>query len=62
MNNKLHAGLYNTIVDQAADHFTGIPIWDYDITEQRRSIMQRAKDLFLNNTLKIPKHQKSSNG
>ena len=36
--------------------------WDYDITEQRRSIMQRAKDLFLNNTLKIPKHQKSSNG
>ncbi len=47
MNNKLHAGLYNTIVDQAADHFTGIPIkWDYDITEQRRSIMQRAKDLF----------------
>ena len=63
MNNKLHAGLYNTIVDQAADHFTGIPIkWDYDITEQRRSIMQRAKDLFLNNTLKTPKHQKSSNG
>ena len=59
MNNKLHAGLYNTIVDQAADHFTGIPIkWDYDITEQRRSIMQRAKDLFLNNTLKTPKHQK----
>ena len=54
--------LYNTIVDQAADHFTGIPIkWDYDITEQRRSIMQRAK-FILNNTLKIPKHQKSSNG
>ena len=59
VNNKLHAGLYNTIVDQAADHFTGIPIkWDYDITEQRRSIMQRAKDLFLNNTLKNTKTPK----
>lgn len=42
MNNKLHAGLYNTIIDQAADHFTGIPIkWDYDITEQRKSILQK---------------------
>lgn len=59
VNNKLHAGLYNTIVDQAADHFTGIPIkWDCDITEQRRSIMQRAKDLFLNNTLKNTKTPK----
>ena len=59
VNNKLHAGLYNIIVDQAADHFTGIPIkWDYDITEQRRSIMQRAKDLFLNNTLKNTKTPK----
>lgn len=59
VNNKLHAGLYNTIVDQAADHFTGIPIkWDYDITEQRRSIMQRAKDLFLNNILKNTKTPK----
>ncbi|EMW5568162.1 phage portal protein, partial [Enterococcus faecalis] len=36
-----------------------IPIkWDYDITEQRRSIMQRAKDLFLNNTLKNTKTPK----
>ena len=42
MNNKLHAGLYNTIIDQATDHFTGIPIkWDYDITEQRKSILQK---------------------
>lgn len=59
VNNKLHAGLYSTVVDQAADHFTGIPIkWDYDVTEQRRSIMQRAKDLFLNNTLKNTKTPK----
>ncbi|EGO7930523.1 portal protein, partial [Enterococcus faecalis] len=54
VNNKLHAGLYNTIVDQAADHFTGIPIkWDYDITEQRKSILQKmgskVKDLFSGN-------------
>lgn len=59
VNNKLHAGLYNTIVDQAADHFTGIPIkWDYDITEQRKSLIQKTKDLFLGNVsakIKTPK-------
>lgn len=59
VNNKLHAGLYNTIVDQAADHFTGIPIkWDYDITEQRKSLIQKTKDLFLGNVsakIKAPK-------
>ncbi|MDR4029601.1 MAG: phage portal protein [Enterococcus sp.] len=59
VNNKLHAGLYNTIVDQAADHFTGIPVkWDYDITEQRKSLIQKTKDLFLGNVsakIKIPK-------
>ncbi|MCO5445466.1 phage portal protein [Enterococcus faecalis] len=59
VNNKLHAGLYNTIVDQAADHFTGIPVkWDYDITEQRKSLIQKTKDLFLGNIsakIKTPK-------
>ncbi|EGO8908309.1 phage portal protein [Enterococcus faecalis] len=59
VNNKLHAGLYNTIVDQAADHFTGIPVkWDYDITEQRKSLIQKKKDLFLGNVsakIKAPK-------
>ncbi|MCD0886043.1 hypothetical protein I5C66_09990, partial [Staphylococcus aureus] len=59
VNNKLHAGLYNTIVDQAADHFTGIPVkWDYDITEQRKSLIQKTKDLFLGNVsakIKTPK-------
>lgn len=59
VNNKLHAGLYNTIVDQAADHFTGIPVkWDYDVTEQRKSIIQKTKDLFLGNVsakIKTPK-------
>ena len=35
--------LYNTIVDQATDHFqTGIQLeWDYDIAEQRKSILQK---------------------
>jgi hypothetical protein len=59
VNNKLHAGLYNTIVDQAADHFTGIPVkWDYDITEQRKTLIQKTKDLFLGNVsakIKTPK-------
>lgn len=59
VNNKLHAGLYNTIVDQAADHFTGIPVkWDYDITEQRKSLIQKTKYLFLGNVsakIKTPK-------
>lgn len=59
VNNKLHAGLYNTVVDQAADHFTGIPVkWDYDITEQRKSLIQKTKDLFLGNVsakIKTPK-------
>jgi SPP1 family phage portal protein len=59
VNNKLHAGLYNTIVDQAADHFTGIPVkWDYDVTEQRKSLIQKTKDLFLGNVsakIKTPK-------
>ena len=52
VNNKLHAGLFNTVVEQAADHFTGIPIkWDYDVSEQKRTIMQQAKDFFLGNVL-----------
>lgn len=58
VNNKLHAGFYNTVVEQAADHFTGIPIkWDYDVSEQKRSIIQRARDLFvgnINSTTKTP--------
>lgn len=37
VNNKLHAGMYNIVVDQAVNHFTGIPIkWDYDVSEQSR--------------------------
>ncbi|GGD05225.1 phage portal protein [Enterococcus wangshanyuanii] len=52
VNNKLHAGMYNIVVDQAVNHFTGIPIkWDYDVSEQRRTIIQRAKDFFLGNDL-----------
>jgi hypothetical protein len=52
VNNKLHAGMYNIVVDQAVNHFTGIPIkWDYDVSEQKRTIIQRAKDFFLGNDL-----------
>lgn len=55
VNNKLHAGLYNVVVDQAVNHFTGIPVkWDYDATEQKRSILQRMKDKFFNNEVKPP--------
>ncbi|OTN86295.1 SPP1 family phage portal protein [Enterococcus sp. 7E2_DIV0204] len=50
VNNKLHAGMYNIVVDQAVNHFTGIPIkWDYDVSEQKRTIIQRMKDRFLGN-------------
>lgn len=56
VNNKIHAGLFNTVVEQGADHFTGIPVkWDYDVSEQRRSIIQRAKDIFLGNVIKPTK-------
>lgn len=65
VNNKLHAGFYNTVVEQAADHFTGIPIkWDYDVSEQKRSIIQRARDFFvgnINETLKTPKEFETLN-
>lgn len=55
VNNKLHAGLYSVVVDQAVNHFTGIPIkWDYDTTEQKRSIVQRMKDRFLSNVTRPP--------
>ena len=55
VNNKLHAGLYNTVVDQAADHFTGIPVkWDYDVSEQKRSYLQRVRDRFLGNQINTP--------
>lgn len=56
VNNKLHAGFYNTVVEQAADHFTGIPIkWDYDVSEQKRNILQRARDFFVGNVNSAPK-------
>ncbi|MGX4686316.1 phage portal protein [Vagococcus sp. JNUCC 83] len=52
VNNKLHAGLYNTVVEQAADHFTGIPIkWDYDVSEQKRTILERMKDKLFGNII-----------
>ncbi|MDT2832259.1 phage portal protein [Vagococcus carniphilus] len=57
VNNKLHAGLFNAVVEQAADHFTGIPIkWDYDVSEQKRSIIQRARDFFVGNVNQEPKN------
>lgn len=57
VNNKLHAGLFNTVVEQAADHFTGIPIkWDYDVSEQKRSVLQRMRDMFVGNVNQTPKN------
>jgi hypothetical protein len=59
VNNKLHAGLYSTVVDQAADHFTGIPIkWDYDVSEQRKSLLDKAKDFLKGNVYKDAKTPK----
>src|SRR5699024_309164 len=40
VNNKLHAGMFNIVVDQAVNHFVGIPIkWDYDVSEQKRTMV-----------------------
>lgn len=55
VNNKLHAGMYSIVVDQAVNHFTGIPIkWDYDVSEQKRTLIQRLKDKFLKNDTELP--------
>lgn len=54
-HNKIHAGLYSIVVDQAVNHFVGIPIkWDYDISEQKRTILQKMKDAFLGNVTDNP--------
>lgn len=50
VNNKIHAGMFSIVVDQAVDHFVGIPVkWDYDVSEQKRTIIQKMKDKFLGN-------------
>lgn len=55
VNNKIHAGMYSIVVDQAVNHFTGIPIkWDYDVSEQKRTLIQKMRDKFLGNQLAAP--------
>lgn len=55
VNNKIHAGMYSVVVDQAVNHFTGIPIkWDYDVSEQKRTFIQRMRDKLLGNVISAP--------
>lgn len=55
VNNKIHAGMYSVVVDQAVNHFTGIPIkWDYDVSEQKRTLIQRMRDKLLGNVISAP--------
>lgn len=55
VNNKIHGGMYNIVVDQAVNHFVGIPIkWDYDVSEQKRSIIQKMRDKLLGNQISTP--------
>ncbi|HIB1875258.1 TPA: phage portal protein [Enterococcus faecium] len=55
VNNKIHGGMYNIVVDQAVNHFVGIPIkWDYDVSEQKRSIIQKMRDKLLGNHISTP--------
>lgn len=59
VNNKIHGGMYNIVVDQAVNHFVGIPIkWDYDVSEQKRTLVQKLRDKLVGNqisTLSVPK-------
>lgn len=55
VNNKIHAGMYSIVVDQAVNHFVGIPIkWDYDVSEQKRTLVQRVKDKLMGNVINTP--------
>ncbi|WP_321388682.1 phage portal protein [uncultured Enterococcus sp.] len=55
VHNKIHAGMFNIVVDQAVNHFTGIPVkLDYDVSEQKRTVLQRMRDKFLGNKLDRP--------
>lgn len=55
VNNKIHAGMYSVVVDQAVNHFTGIPIkWDYDVSEQKRTFIQQMRDKLTGNIHSMP--------
>nr|WP_048604118.1 phage portal protein [Enterococcus massiliensis] len=55
VNNKIHGGMYNIVVDQAVNHFVGIPIkWDYDVSEQKRTLIQKMRDKFTGNQVSAP--------
>lgn len=55
VNNKIHGGMYNIVVDQAVNHFVGIPIkWDYDVSEQKRTLVQKLRDTLVGNKIFTP--------
>lgn len=55
VNNKIHGGMYNIVVDQAVNHFVGIPIkWDYDVSEQKRTLVQKLRDTLVGNKISTP--------
>lgn len=55
VNNKIHGGMYNIVVDQAVNHFVGIPIkWDYDVSEQKRTLVQKLRDKLVGNQISTP--------
>jgi hypothetical protein len=65
VNNKIHAGMFNIVVDQAVNHFVGKPVkLDYDVSTQKRNLLQRMTDKFLGNQVegtKTPKEFDSFN-
>lgn len=55
VHNKIHAGMFNIVVDQAVNHFTGIPVKiDYDVSEQKRTTLQRIRDRLVGNHIDKP--------
>ncbi|MGM0124693.1 SPP1 family phage portal protein [Enterococcus sp. AZ194] len=55
VNNKIHAGMFNIVVDQAVNHFIGKPVkLDYDVSTQKRNLLQKMKDKFLGNQIDSP--------
>lgn len=62
VDNKIHAGLYSVVVDQAVNHFVGIPVkWDYDVTTKKQNklqeMAQKIKNKFFENVI----HSQSAN-
>jgi Phage portal protein, SPP1 Gp6-like. len=55
VNNKIHAGMFNVVVDQAVNHFVGKPVkLDYDVTTKQRNLLQKMKDRLVGNLIDSP--------